>query len=397
MFAEKYLARNTISGRIKERPHSELGIAVVIPCFREPEITDTLLSLARCLMPEMCVEVIVLINHPETASDEIKAQSQHTLNEINEWISGTTNDRIRFFAVGPIELKRKWAGVGMARKAGMDEAVLRFNQLNNPAGIIVSLDADTLVDDNYLVEVEKYFRRNPLHAGATISFNHRKDGLDEKHLQGIVLYEKYMEYYKRAMGFTGYPYPMFTVGSAFTVTAGAYVRRGGMNRRQAGEDFYFLQNLVQVGTVGEITSTAVHPSARTSDRVPFGTGLAMRKWMKGEEDLHCAYSFEAYVALKQFFTRIDSLFQISRQEYDAVLSGLPQSVSEFLIADEFWLELYELNRNCAGIASFRLRFFHIFNAFKILKFLNFSHGRYYEKADLNYQLLLLKDAEQNSK
>ena len=65
---------------------------------------------------------------------------------------------------------------------------------------------------------------------------------------------------------------MFTIGSAFAVTANAYIKRGGMTRSQAGEDFYFLQTLAQIGTVGEITTTKVYPSARLSDRIPFGTG-----------------------------------------------------------------------------------------------------------------------------
>ena len=33
-------------------------------------------------------------------------------------------------------------GVGLARKTGMDEAVRRFNAINNPEGIILNLDAD---------------------------------------------------------------------------------------------------------------------------------------------------------------------------------------------------------------------------------------------------------------
>jgi hypothetical protein len=140
---------------------------------------------------------------------------------------------LKFFVIGPVELKKKWAGAGTARKAGMDEAVERFNRLNKPDGIIVSLDADTLVDENYLIEIEEYFRNNPSDAGATIHFSHQKEGLGERHLHGILLYEKYMAYYKRAMGFTGYPYPMFTVGSAFAVTARRLCKAGG-NEPQAG-------------------------------------------------------------------------------------------------------------------------------------------------------------------
>ena len=184
----------------------------------------------------------------------------------------------------------------------MDEAVFRFNTLGNPKGLIVSLDADTLVAENYFIEIEKHFSKNPENVGATISFQHQTEGLNSKHLEGIQLYEKYLQYYKNAIEFTGYPHSMFTVGSAFVVTAEAYVKRGGMNRRQAGEDFYFLQNLAHLGPIGEISTTTVFPSARLSDRVPFGTGPILQKWMGGAEDLTQTYNFQAFADLKEFFS-----------------------------------------------------------------------------------------------
>ncbi len=389
MFAEKYFLRNGFSGKITKFPHKNLGIAVVIPCYNEPDILKTLTSLAQCNLSEWYVEVIVLINHSETAPDNVKTQNYLTRQEIDEWIKDYSTERKQFHAVGPIVLKKKWAGAGMARKAGMDEAVARFNVLNKPKGIIASLDADTVVEANYLQEIENYFKTNPSYAGATINFKHQTDNLDEKHLQGILLYENFMDYYKRAMGYTGYPYPMFTVGSAFAVTAGAYVKRGGMNRRQAGEDFYFLQNLVQIGTVGEISSTVVYPSARLSDRVPFGTGPVLQKWMKGEEDLRITYNFYAFEDLKIFFDKLNMLFRITSENYENMLLSLPLPISAFLKEIDFWSELNDLNKNCAVLSSFRLRFFQKFNAFKILKYLNFSHGRYYKKEDLDEQIFLL--------
>lgn len=392
MFAGHYLERNNFSARIAALPDPDLGIAVVIPCFHEPDILATLESLGRCRLPEKNAEVIVLINHSETAPGEIKDYNSRTAKVVNDWIASRSCGRIRFFVTGPVELKKKWAGAGTARKAGMDEAVFRFNLLNKPGGIIVSLDADTLVEPGYLVEIEKFFNENPSFAGATLKFEHQKQGLGEKHLEGVVLYEKYMYYYKMAMGFTGYPYPMFTVGSAFAVTAGAYVKRGGMNRRQAGEDFYFLQNLVQVGEVGEILSTTVHPSSRLSARVPFGTGPVLQKWMTGEEDLRYSYNFKAFADLKLFFDRIDALFKISEHDYLNLLSDIPQPVAEFLTADDFFSLLEELNRNCSGKTSFQKRFFHKFNAFKILQYLNFTHQHFYEKALLNDQMDILGNA-----
>ncbi|HKI89492.1 MAG TPA: glycosyltransferase family 2 protein [Draconibacterium sp.] len=386
MFAKQYLQQQKNGRLILQPPHVNVEIIVVIPCFYEPDIVQTLESLKTCNWPGHKVEVIVLINHSEIAGKEVQQQNRKTKTELDKWIANNKNEQIQFFAVGPVALKKKWAGAGLARKSGMDEAVLRFQQINKPGGIIVSLDADTLVAENYLVEIEKYFAENPKIVGATIAFQHQTEGLAPKHLQGIRLYEKYMVYYKKAIGFTGYPFPMFTVGSAFAVTAAAYVKRGGMNRRQAGEDFYFLQNLVQLGKVGEITTTRVFPSARLSDRVPFGTGPILRKWMNDEEDLTLTFHFQAFADLKKFFDICEKLYKVTKEEYEQLVSEMPSPVAEFLQKDNFWEELNDVNQNCAIMKTFQTRFFQKFNAFKILKFLNFVHEHFYEKASLDEQV-----------
>ncbi len=390
MFADKYLQKQNKETLIYITPRNNVGIIIVIPCFRETEIIQTLESVNFCKLPSQKVEVIILVNHSETASEEIKAFNLKTKIELESWISTIDNTDLQFFIVGPIELQKKWAGAGLARKSGMDEAVRRFNLLKNPTGIIVSLDADTLVAKNYLVEIENHFKRNPKNVGATISFEHQKNGLDYKQLQGIQLYEKYLEYYKNALDFTGYPYSMFTIGSAFAVTADAYVKRGGMNRRQAGEDFYFLQNLVQQGVVGEIITTKVYPSARLSDRVPFGTGPVLQKWMNGEEDLTETYNLQAFIDLKELFDVKEKFFKIGESEFNKIIADLPKTVWHFLTDDNFWMELNDLNKNCSTLKTFENRFYQKFNAFKILKYLNFVHEHFYEKANLIDQIEKLK-------
>lgn len=391
MFAEKYLNKNQPYVLISEEPDPVLKICVVIPCLREPDIILTLESMINCDLPEAAVEVIIVINHSEIASPEVKNLNQKTKGIIEQWILANRKEGLKFFVVGPVELPKKWAGAGLARKKGMDEAVRRFNILDRKDGLIISLDADTIVEKNYLKVIYTHFQNYPKHVGATIAIKHQAVGLVADHLKGILLYEKYLWYYKEAMRFTGYPYPMFTVGSAFVVTTDAYVKRGGMNRRQAGEDFYFLQNLAQFGKIGEINETTVHPSARLSDRVPFGTGPIMQKWMEGKEDLEKTYSFEAFQNIKQFFDQKEKFFQINKDEYLALVKELPRAVTEFLAEDNFWNELDDLNRNCSSLRTFQNRFFQKFNAFKILKFLNFAHEKYYQKEDLNRQVELLEN------
>ena len=385
MFANNYLLKNNRIPLIDSEPNPQCNIRIVIPCYNEPELLKTLESLKKCSLPDAVIEVIILINHAEDAPLEIKKFNMATKAEADCWIQENNSNNLIFFAIGPVELRKKWAGVGLARKTGLDEAVLRFNHFNKTSGIVVSLDSDSLVEPNYLIEIEKHFKQNPKHVGATLKVEHQKEGLSEKQKQGIELYEKYLHYYKDALQFAGYPQSMITIGSAFAVTAEAYVKRGGMNRRQAGEDFYFLQNLAQLGTVGEINTTRVFPSARLSNRVPFGTGAAIQKWMEGTEDLTKTYNFQAFADLKTFFDAKERQFQTDEAEYLNLLSGMPESIRQFLLKDNFWNELDDLNKNCSSLKSFQNRFFHRFNAFKVLKFMNFAHEKYYEKVDLETQ------------
>jgi glycosyltransferase involved in cell wall biosynthesis len=386
MFANDYLSKNNRKRIIAENPDADCRNILVIPCHNEPNILQTLQSLKDCTIPENNTEVLIVINHSEKASHDIKEKNQKTFGEVAPWIAENTTLKLKFFVIGPIELREKWAGVGLARKTGMDEAVARFNFLNIKHGVVVSLDADTLVAENYLVEIEEHFKQNHMHVGATIAFEHQKEGLPENQLQGINLYEQFLKYYKDALSYTGYPFSMFTIGSAFAVTAEAYVKRGGMNRRQAGEDFYFLQNLVQLGTVGEITSTKVYPSARSSNRVPFGTGAAMQKWIDGTEDLTQTYNFQAFIELKEFFEIKEKLYKVNETEQKQIIGNLPVAISSFIAFDNFYIDLADLNKNCSTLKTFQTRFFHKFNAFKVLKYLNFAHEQYFKKADLLEQI-----------
>lgn len=392
MFASNYLKKNKVEPLVSEPPEKDTGIVVVIPCLLEPDIVQTLESLKRCSRPKCIAEVIIVVNQSETAAMRTQQYNQNTKNLLDEWIRKNNSTGIRFYAVGPVVLRKKWAGAGLARKTGMDEATRRFDVLQRENGIIVSLDADTLVEQNYLTALEEHFSRFPKHVGATLAFEHRKQGLSPQHLEGIERYEKYLLYYKRALDFTGFPYAMFTIGSAFAVRADAYVKRGGMNRRQAGEDFYFLQHLAYLGTIGEISNTTVHPSARLSERVPFGTGPVLKKWMNGDERLLKTYDFRAFQHLQAFFEIIPDLFKIEQKKFLMIIDSLPPELADFLVQDAFWGELNDLNNNCATLSAFQNRFFQKFNAFKILKCLNFLQKKYYPAVDLDLQFQLLQNS-----
>lgn len=391
MFADPYFEkRGHFVPLIQVPPRQETSMIVVIPCLAEPGIADTLCSISECKNQKGHTEVIILINEPESCRPELSEMNLGTFLLLEEWVRRNPGEMISYFPVGPVRLPSKWAGVGMARKTGMDEALYRFSQLERPDGIIISLDADTLVEENYLAAIEEFFMANLDMAGATIAFSHLRNGLNTRQLLGISLYEDFMHYYRDALTFTGFPHALFTIGSAFAVTAAAYMRRGGMNRRKAGEDFYFLQTLPQVGKVGEINHTVVHPSARVSERVPFGTGMTIKKWMEGSNDLLYAYNFNAFRDLKKLFSVRHLFYTPSPVSVIWAENDLSESLSAFAIENNLWQEIENLKENCGSQPVFCSRFFQVFNAFRILKFLNFSHPRYYDKKDLG---LCIKELE----
>ncbi len=55
------------------------------------------------------------------------------------------------------EIPQNSGGVGMARKIGMDMALRLLKKNSAPRNLILSLDADTLVRNNYLSAIKNYF------------------------------------------------------------------------------------------------------------------------------------------------------------------------------------------------------------------------------------------------
>ena len=171
-----------------------------------------------------------------------------------------------------LEIPDRDGGVGTARKIGMDAALGLIGTGAKEDGVLCCLDADTLVEENYLSAVRAYFEEteNP---AAVVSYAHQRP-VDPGLQAAICCYEIFLRSYVIGLSYAGSPYAFHAIGSTIACTAEAYVGVRGMNRRTAAEDFYFLNKLAKIGKIGTVTNTTVFPSARISERVPFGTGRA---------------------------------------------------------------------------------------------------------------------------
>ena len=379
----KYLARHIQHYFSCQKPSENTGIIVVIPVYREKDhIFRTIASLSECENPEIDVEVILLFNASENASDEILEEQKSVAETIRKEYQ-SYNSWLTFIVEERYGINRKHFGAGMARKEGMDIALSRLFSIGKSEGIIVSLDADSLVEPNYFIAISEWFK-DPEKTGASIYFEHPIEGneFSSEVYAGIIKYELHLRYYMQAWRETGFPYSYHTLGSAMAMRASAYARVGGMPKKQAGEDFYFLQKLIPLGNFGEINTTKVIPSPRPSDRVIFGTGAAIANHLAGNNDINLTYNYKAFLDLKQFFSILHQLYYIKPSEFEQFTLQLAKPLKDFFYDSDFLTDLEALKNNCASCEVFNKRFFELFNAFKVVKYLNFVHNGYFEKTSV---------------
>ena len=357
---------------IQSPPDPNLGIIVVIPCFDEPDILPTLKSLYRADMPVCAVEVIIVVNSGTHHSEEIKNRNLETIDSIRSQDEFVLSGKLTYHIISINDMPKKHAGVGLARKIGMDEAVARFDNLNRD-GIIVCFDADSICCYNYLTEIEQHFTKHPKTPGCAIRYEHPVSGQEfsKDVYDGIINYELFLRYYNQGLHFAGLPYAFHTVGSSMAVRSSAYQKQGGMNKRKAGEDFYFLHKIIALGGFTELNSTKVIPSPRTSDRVPFGTGKAINDWIEGESTEYMTYDFRIWELLKAFVECIPDLQNIAFIETDFYKLPSAETFIQFLNDSDFESGLNEIRNNSTDKPSFLKRFFVWFSAFRVLKLVHF--------------------------
>jgi hypothetical protein len=377
---------------ITEAPGNQTGIIVVVPAFDEPGIASLLDSLVSCNEPECKTEIIIVVNAPPDASVEGIRNNSICIKNIEKWKKENKDSFFRLYVFDAGQPSITGWGVGLARKTGMDEALRRFNAIEKPDGVIVSLDADCTVEKSYFTAICNDLLKRKEWTACSISFEHplAGDKFTENVYKYVTLYELHMRYFYQGIKYAGYPYAFHTIGSAIAFKASAYVKAGGMNRKQAGEDFYLIQKLIPLGGYFALDSTIVHPSPRTSDRVPFGTGAVISKLLDGTVRGFLTYDTGAFRELHIIFSQVENLFGYNEAGIIEFYMKLPPGLRSFIDQDEWLAKITEIKNNTSGTNSFVKRFFGWFNMFRIVKYMNHVHSAMFEKQlveEAAYELL----------
>jgi hypothetical protein len=145
---------------------------------------------------------------------------------------------------------------------------------------------------------------------------------------------------------------------------------GGMSKKAATEDFYFLQALAKYTPIYHIADILVYPSARCEKRVHLGTGFRMLEYKKQQSFKNFEFSSNSYKMLKVF---INLVVQSTHENYKNIDLKLNQKLDKqsyaFIKKNKFKIFWKHIRFNNISQKQKILFFNQWFDAFKTIKFL----------------------------
>lgn len=259
-----------------------MHLFVTIPAINEAEsISFILHDLAK----QDCKDftLLVCVNQPDHWwNDETKldvcTNNLDTISIIRDFCRAENISLVLIDKCSPgMGWTGKQGGVGWARKILMDTV----NQMASDHDVIVSLDADTRVETNYLSEIRNQFDTFKKASSLALPYFHNLQG-DIDHQKSMLRYEIYLRSYAINLLRINHPFAYTPIGSAMAARVSAYRSIRGLTATSSGEDFYFLMKLRKSGIVIPFCKTRVFPSSRKSHRVIFGTGPTVALGAQGQ-------------------------------------------------------------------------------------------------------------------
>jgi len=377
---------------------------VVIPAYAEREMLfSTLASIAQ--NPSSSLEysfILCVINNKDNSNPEaiknnlqtikylealVKKKSLRKFNtdqEIYPLLLDLSDAKLKLGYIDASsrgnEIPHNSGGVGMARKIGMDMALRLLKKSSAPRNLILSLDADTLVQNNYLSAINNYF--TPRVKTAIVAYEHQLP-LDYVQQAAICCYEIFLRYWVLGLKYAKSPWAFHSIGSTIVTSTEAYLEVRGMNKREAGEDFYFLSKLAKISKIGYIKETCVYPSARPSARVPFGTGKRIQRFLAGDQkEEYLLYDPQIFVILADWLQLMKNQFICGDDEILIKTEQIHPMLKSFLIDCDFAAVWSKICRNAKDEKTLTRQFNDWFDGFKTLKLINYFTKKVYPQINM---------------
>jgi hypothetical protein len=293
----KYLAGHAEpESALARRIPGRFGHVLVVPAYGERESLFRLLASVPA-GPDGPVLIVVVVNarsdSPPAVHEANRAAAERFERELPapEVLSDGPAARLhdlpggkllRIDRASPGHFLPEGQGVGLARKIGNDLALALSASGRISSDWLHNTDADTELPRDYFEQT------TPLDAGKTAAafyfYEHRFEEDPDLALAGR-LYEISLRYYVLGLEWAGSPYAYESMGSCLAIPARAYAEVRGFPHKNAAEDFYVLDKLAKTGAIERLAGSPLTLEGRPSDRVPFGTGRALRDLTAGRRSL----------------------------------------------------------------------------------------------------------------
>ncbi len=278
-----------------------------MPVMGEMEYLPSVLPSVLKAAEGVDFEMFICVNQPEAFRDDVDRKSIYRDNQsCLNYLQALDDPRICIldYSSAGKGWQGKKHGVGHARRVAMDAAVAKADAND----LLVSMDADTLIPENYFCNLLRLQKQYPDAVAMALPYYHPLTG-NEAEDRAVLRYELYMRFYSLNLWRTESPYRFTALGSAMACPVKSYRRIGGITPKMSGEDFYFLQKLRKSGPLLVYSTEKVYPASRFSARVFFGTGPAMIKGNSGDWSSYPFYDPLFFDEIQNFYDLLPKLYR----------------------------------------------------------------------------------------
>lgn len=384
---EKYLKKYSAGNwKLESQFKNKFDNVIVVPVIAEYNNVRKLLTslLKNDNKHFKRTAIIIVVNNFPDSSDEVKNDNSETLIFLKTLRSNPNRDEslgVQFgksdLSIGFIdasstglEMPKKIGGVGLARKIGMDETLKIFDYNSPNKKILICLDADCIVDSNYLTSIVEEFNKRNLSA-AFMNFRHDIDE-DSPTTAAIICYEIFLRYYVLGLKYADSPFAFHTIGSTMVCDHESYIKVEGMNKRKAAEDFYFLEKLAKNYKIVKIDSAIVYPSSRSSWRVPFGTGQRVERFLSDKQNENLLYNPLTFDILKKWLEVFNSDRPKTSNEFLASAKNIHTELCNFLTEQNFsndWNKILSNSKTLEQLSKQKQKWFDGFRTLMLIHYL----------------------------
>ncbi len=356
---------------------------VVIPAIKEFENLKILVnSLEQTDNKHHDTTLFVfVVNNIQSATSEIKEDNSNSIEWLNKLVGKSKlNLGVIDASTGENAMDDVDGGVGVARKIGMDAALSLFDYNSSNKLILGCLDADCTVQHNYINAVVEEYNSNIIKAGH-VGYVHPMPENEEQKL-AIICYEIFLRNYVLGLQLAKSPFAIHTIGSTMNCDVEHYIKIGGMNKRKAAEDFYFMEKLAKLTDIKYIRSTEIFPSGRGSFRVPFGTGQRVNRYLAKTHEEYKIYSLENFLVLAKWVKTFHNEAIKTSSEYLKEAESISVQLKDFLELNSFATQWDKIVKNSGSEKQIIRQKKIWFDGFRTLKLVHYLRDNGYPNKNM---------------